>query len=47
MKSVSIEVYIKFYTSPFEFIPFIRRVIQFIMYCIFQFLRVVILKDDV
>jgi len=35
MKSVSLELDIKFYSSTFEFIPFIRRVIQFIMHCIF------------
>lgn len=35
MKSMSLEVDIKLYTSTFEFIPFIRRVIQFIMYFIF------------
>ena len=31
----NLEVDMKFYISAFEFIPFIRRVIQFIMYCIF------------
>jgi hypothetical protein len=35
MKSVSLKVDKKFYTPTFEFIPFIKRVIQFIMYCIF------------